>query len=88
MIVAFALTAASVPWIALAVAIATFVATQREVRRRAKVDYVNQLEDRNKNCLSECLELRSECVELRKQVSTLKDENFQLMRRIADIEHR
>lgn len=81
MLAAFTLTATAVPWIALGVAIATFVAGQREVRRRAKIDYVNQLEERNKTCLSECADLR-------KQVVTLKDENFELMRRMANVERR
>jgi chromosome segregation ATPase len=86
MIATFTITAAYVPWIALGVAIATFVASQREVRRRAKVDYVNQLETRIETCEAERERLRKEGQDARREIATLKDENFDLMRRMSDLE--
>lgn len=72
--------ATSLPYVAIAVAIATFVASQREFGRRAKVDYVAGLEER----IEECEKDRKD---LRVKLQQLRDENVDLMRRVVRVEN-
>lgn len=74
-----ALSVNQLPYIAIAISIATFAAAQRESRRRAKVDYVNGLEER----ISECERDRTD---LRTQVKQYRDENLDLLRRVMRLE--
>lgn len=69
------------PYIAIAIAALTFAASQREVRRRAKVDYVTSLEGR----VEDCEKARGE---LQRRVRDLEDENVNLLRRVMGLEAR
>jgi hypothetical protein len=74
-----ALNSTWVPWLALGVAFATLLFGQLEVRRRAKVDYVAQLEHRIETC-------EHERAKLREDVKELRERELDLMRRVYRLE--
>lgn len=67
------------PYVAVVVSVLAFLASQREVRRMAKVDYVKALETR----IADCEEHREE---LRQEVRKLRNENIDLLRRVVRLE--
>lgn len=67
------------PYLAVGISVITFLASQREIARRAKVDEVVKLEQRIKQCENDRLELKRE-------VHVLRDENIDLMRRVVGLE--
>lgn len=75
-----------VPYVALILALATFIAGQLEVRRRAKVDYVAELERRIETCERDRERMHRKSDDQDRQIATLKDENYDLLRRLADHE--
>lgn len=64
---------------ALVIAALSFVASQREFKRRAKTDYVVGLEKR----IEECEDDRTQ---LHKKLDDLEEENVRLLRRIVRLE--
>lgn len=84
MLVSLALSAIDIsakwlPYVATAIAALTFLASQREIGRRAKVDYVNELEERIKDC-------EADRADLRRQVRQYRAENLELQRRVLRLE--
>lgn len=75
-----------VPYVALVLALFTFIAGQLEVRRRAKVDYVTELERRIETCERDRERMHRKSDDQDRQIATLKDENYDLLRRLADHE--
>lgn len=63
----------TLPYAAILIALGTFIASQREFGRRAKVDYVAGLEKRIKECEDDRKVLHDKCDEL-------EGENLRLMR--------
>lgn len=68
-----------IPGVALFISAATFVFSLFEMRRRARVDYVGELEHR----IQECEDDRNE---LRRKVDQLTRQNFNLMQRVLKLE--
>lgn len=77
---------AALPFVAIAIAIATFVASQREFGRRAKVDYVDGLEKRIEDLEEQNGTLLERIEDCEKDRRDLKAENFKLMRRVLTLE--
>lgn len=75
-----------VPTVAILIAIATFIASQREFGRRAKVDYVAGLEKRIEDLEGENKSLDERVEACEKDRRTLRDENYRLMSRIIALE--
>lgn len=78
----------TLPYAALLIALGTFVASQREFRRRAKVDYVSGLETRILDVERQNASLASRVSECERDRAALRDENFDLMRRLTRLEGR
>lgn len=67
------------PIFSLGISLFTFVAGQREVSRRAKVDYVAELEHRIEEC-------EADRTRLQRDVHDMREEHLDLMRRMFRLE--
>ncbi len=69
----------AIPLAALGVSVVTFVFSARDMRRRGRFDYTDQLERRMKAC-------EAARKEDRRRISELEGENLTLMRRVLNLE--
>lgn len=75
------------PILAIGLAFATFIATQVDMRRRAKSDYTEQLEHRMQQCEKSRAEQDVLITRQTDQIRELRDENFDLMKRVLRLEN-
>lgn len=78
----------SLPYAAILIALATFIAGQREFRRRAKVDYVSDLEKRIADLEADNKSLDERIEDCERDRRELRVENFKLMRRVVTLEEK